>query len=90
MTHEREADEEWRQARREVLLHQITRQRPAKLKHTGELHPDVAAWGKRLVAGEAGSLLLGGPTGTGTGNGCGTGTGNCPRAAEAARKNATQ
>lgn len=60
-----EADAEWLEERRQHRLSLIRQQRPVRLRGAGELHPDVSAWGDRLVAGTAGNLLLGGPTGSG-------------------------
>ncbi|MEV4672687.1 ATP-binding protein [Actinomadura sp. NPDC049382] len=60
-----EADAEWLEERRRHRLSLIQQQRPQRLRDTGDLHPDVAAWGARLLTGTAGNLLLGGPTGSG-------------------------
>lgn len=60
-----EADAEWLADRRARLVSLIRQQRPQRLSDPGDLHPDIAAWGDRLVAGTAGNLLLGGPTGSG-------------------------
>jgi DNA replication protein DnaC len=60
-----EADAEWLADRREHRLSVIRRQRPPRLTVRGDLDSQVAAWGERLVAGTAGNLLLGGPTGSG-------------------------
>lgn len=62
---EEEADEEARAERLARLLENFRKYRPANLSDPGELHPDVEAWGKRLLTGEAGNLLLRGPVGTG-------------------------
>lgn len=60
-----EADAEWLADRRAHRVSLIRQQRPPRLREPGDLHPEVAAWGDRLVAGTAGNLLLGGPTGSG-------------------------
>lgn len=60
-----EADAEWLEERRRHRLSLIREQRPVRLRDPGNLHPDVAAWGQRLLHGTAGNLLLGGPTGSG-------------------------
>lgn len=60
-----EADAEWLAERRAHRVSLIRQQRPQRLREPGDLHPAVAAWGDRLVAGAAGNLLLGGPTGSG-------------------------
>lgn len=60
-----EADAEWLADRRAHRVELIRKQRPMRLREPGDLHPEVAAWGDRLVAGTAGNLLLAGPTGTG-------------------------
>lgn len=60
-----EADAEWLAERRAHRVSLIRQQRPQRLREPGNLPPVVAAWGDRLVAGTAGNLLLGGPTGSG-------------------------
>lgn len=60
-----EANTEWLAARMQHRLSLIRDQRPDRLRHPGELHPEIAAWGERLLAGTASNLLLGGPTGSG-------------------------
>lgn len=60
-----EADAEARAERLARLLANFRKHRPANLTDPGTLHPDVEAWGKRLLAGEAGNLVLKGPVGTG-------------------------
>lgn len=61
--YEREADAEWHADRRARRLAAFREQRPAELRDPGELHPDVADWGRRLLEGKARDLLLGGGTG---------------------------
>lgn len=63
--YEHEANEEWAADRRRRRLEIFRSQRPENLTDKGVLHPDVAEWGRRLLAGKVGNLLLGGPTGTG-------------------------
>lgn len=60
-----EADAEARAERLARLLANFRKHRPANLSDPGPLHPDVEAWGKNLLVGEAGNLLLRGPVGTG-------------------------
>lgn len=63
--HADDADREWAADRLAQRLAAIRAQRPARLTRPGEQHPEVAAWGERLLAGKASTLLLGGPTGSG-------------------------
>ncbi|MCW2898785.1 MAG: hypothetical protein JWO67_1050 [Streptosporangiaceae bacterium] len=63
--YEAEATAEWHAERRAHRLSLIQKQRPALLRHAGELHPEITAWGERLLKRESGNLLLGGPTGSG-------------------------
>jgi DNA replication protein DnaC len=69
-----EADAEWARERRKHLIDLVRRHRPQRLRHCGELHPQVADWvGDFLEAHDpqtpdakpAGNLLLGGPVGCG-------------------------
>lgn len=60
-----EADAEWLADRLQRRLQLVRDQRPARLRDRGELAADIVAWGKRLVDGEAGNLILVGPTGSG-------------------------
>lgn len=58
--------EQYRQWQRERLEHRLSvirKERPSRLRHKGEPHPDVKAWGQRLLDGETGNLLLCGPVG---------------------------
>lgn len=60
-----EADAEWLADRLQHRLQLLRDARPVRLRHRGELHPDVTAWGQRLLDGTAGNLILVGPTGSG-------------------------
>lgn len=60
-----EADAEWLAQRRAHRLALLRQQRPDLLRDAGELHPDITDWGRRLLDGNARTLLLGGPTGSG-------------------------
>ncbi|MCD0450788.1 ATP-binding protein [Actinocorallia sp. API 0066] len=63
--YEDDAMREWHEERRRHRLEIFCRQRPANLRDAGDLHPDVAAWGRRLLDGDAANLVLAGQVGTG-------------------------
>lgn len=56
---------EWEVTRRTNRLAAFREQRPKMLRHAGELDPVIAGWGRRLVDGTAGNLIIVGPTGVG-------------------------
>jgi DNA replication protein DnaC len=62
---ESEAAAIWLAERRERLVANLLKNRPAEMAAPGELHPDVAAWVSRLIAGGKQNLILAGPVGTG-------------------------
>lgn len=60
---EKDLDAEWRADRLAHRLNTVRRQRPVRLRDQGDLDPRIAAWGKALVAGTAGNLVIIGLTG---------------------------
>ncbi|MFD8556645.1 ATP-binding protein [Streptosporangium canum] len=60
-----DADAEWHADRLARRIAAIRNQRPARLRAPGDLDPDIAAWGRQLLAGTVGNLVIVGPVGTG-------------------------
>lgn len=53
----------WHAKRRRERVATFQAKRPARLRHKGDLHDDIAKWGSGLFNGTAGNLILFGPTG---------------------------
>lgn len=51
--------------RAQMRLERYLARRPVRFSPPGELHPDLLAWSRRLLAGTAGNLVIAGATGTG-------------------------
>lgn len=60
-----DADAEWRADRLVHRIAAIRNQRPARLRHPGDLDPRIANWGRQLLTGSVGNLAVIGPVGTG-------------------------
>jgi DNA replication protein DnaC len=55
----------WLRDRRESLIGNLLKNRPAVFAGPGELHPDIATWARMLAAGKSRNLIITGPVGTG-------------------------
>lgn len=60
---EKDLDAEWRADRLAHRLKTIRDRRPARLRDQGQLDHRIAAWGKELLAGTAGNLVVIGEVG---------------------------
>jgi DNA replication protein DnaC len=65
LTPEQVMDREWQVDRHARLVSRLRDKRPVRLRHAGQLHPAIEAWGKALVAGGNGNLAITGPVGSG-------------------------
>lgn len=61
----REATEIWRAERRQRLVANLLKNRPAEFAADGELDPRLKGWALLLAAGVSQNLILTGPVGTG-------------------------
>ena len=55
----------WLRDRRERLVGNLLKNRPAVFAAPGDLHPDLSTWARMLAAGKGRNLIITGPVGTG-------------------------